>query len=152
MIKILGVDISTSNIGFCQMSLNELYATSLKLNNYASHKDRRKLIRAYLAYFKPNYVVLESVRLFHKGFVNIDVIKRLGGIIYLIVDFFDCKVYSIDVRSWKKLILGSAKVGKEMSVKYVKKKYDIITNNDMADAICIAECGLNFKYRLKEVE
>ena len=152
MRKVLGVDLSTANIGFCQLSISELYGFSIQLNRYGGHKIRRKIIKEYLKYFNPDYVVMENVRLFHQNFINIDAIKRLGGLTYLIIDFFDCKSYSIDVRSWKKLILGSAKVKKDYSIEYVKNKYDIITNNDMADSICIAEVGLRFKNRLKEIE
>ena len=150
--KILGVDLSTQNIAFCEMSLFEFFGFSVQLNRWKSHKVRRKIIKECLECFEPDYIALESVRLFHKGFINIDVIKRLGGITYLIVDFFDCPVYSIDVRSWKKHILGSAKVEKEESIRYVKDKYSIETNNDLSDAICIAEMGLRFKEKLKEIE
>lgn len=149
--KILGVDLSTVNIGFCELSLFDILAFSVRLN-YKSHKMRRRITRNYLYFFKPDYVVLESVRLFHKGFINIDAIKRLGGLTYLIVDFFDCPVYSIDVRSWKKYILGSAKVDKRESITYVKEKYAMVVDNDLSDAVCIAEMGLRFKDRLKEVE
>lgn len=143
---------STQNIAFCEMDLFKIFGFSIQLNRYGGHKIRRQIIKRYLKYFNPDFIVMESVRLFHRNFINIDAIKRLGGITYLVIDFFDCKSYSIDVRSWKKLILGSAKVEKEKSIYYVKKKYDIITNNDMADSICIAECGLRFKNRLKEIE
>jgi len=150
--KVLGIDLSTQNIAFCLLSITELFGFSIQLNRFGRHKIRRQIIRECLEYFKPDFIVVESIRLFHKGFINVDVIKRLGGLVYLIVDFFGCNVYDIDVRSWKKNILGSAKVEKDYSVKYVKKKYDIITNNDMSDAICIAECGLRFKDKLKEIQ
>ena len=150
--KVLGIDLSTQNIAFCQMNINELFGFSIQLNRFGRHKVRRQITRECLEYFEPDYVIMENIRLFHKGFINVEAIKRLGGITYLVIDFFNCKSYSVDVRSWKKYILGSAKVEKDYSMYYVKEKYNIITNNDMADAICLAECGLRFKDKLKEIE
>jgi hypothetical protein len=154
--KSLGVDISTSNIGYCEMTYDSIKYFSVRLDKFASHKYRRKLVRDTLKIFNPDIVVLESIRLFHKSFINIDVIKRLGGTTYLIVDFFDCNTFSIDVRSWKSIILGPCKKGekrkKEESIFYVEDKYGIMVNDDVADAICLAEVGMFYKNKIKRVE
>ena len=154
--KVLGIDISTSSIGFCQMDLFGLIAFSVKLDTYKSHKYRREIIRDNLKMFSPDVIVVESIRLFNQNFINIDAIKRLGGITYLIIDNFPSVVYSVDTRSWKKIILGSSKVEKDESVVYIEGKYGIIgINNDCADAICLAEIGLRineFPNKFKEVE
>lgn len=168
--KCLGVDISTSSIGFCQMDLFGLTAFSVDLHLYESHKYRREIIRESLLLFNPDFIVLESVRLFHRNFINVDVIKRLGGITYLIVDFFGCPVYNIDVRSWKSIIFGTRHITKtnnkvekealrqkekDYSICYIEKKYDIIGNNDLADSICLAEVGMlkkRYENKFKRIE
>lgn len=149
--KVLGIDLSTTTaIGFCQLSLYELSGVSIDLGRYKSHKVRRRIVRYYLSQFDPDFVILEKVRLFHKGFINVDVIKRLGGLTYLIIDSFDCPIYEIDVRSWKSVILGKANSDKNLAINYVYKKYGVWTNDNLADAICIAECGLRGLGKLRE--
>ena len=153
--KVLGIDISTSQIGFCEMDLFNILAFSVDLSKVSSHKKRREIIRENLSMFDPDLVVLESIRLFHYNFINLDSIKRLCGITYLIVDFFDIPVYSVDVRSWKKSIFGKSNVEKDKSICYIYDKYDIISNNDLSDAICLAEFGFhikNEKSKFKRIE
>ena len=142
------------------MDLFNIKAFSIDLSNIKSHKARRYEIKSRLCFDfscenNPDFIVVESVRLFHHNFINLDAIKRLGGIIYLIVDFYNCPVYQIDTRSWKKIILGSSKVEKDYSTIYIKGKYDIIGNNDLADSVCLAECGMiinHYREKFKRIE
>lgn len=159
---VLGVDLGTQHIGLAQISMSDLIAVNMNLTKISSHKTRRKMIWKALAQFNPSIVVFENVRLFHGGFINVDVVKRLGGLTYMIIDYYDCPTYSIDVRSWRKLILGKGQLSKEEkklgksvkqdSLDYVKK-YGIYTQDDnLSDAVCIAECGFRYFEKLKEIE
>lgn len=99
-----------------------------------------------------------------REFINQDYIKNTAALIACIVDTareYDVEVYSVDTRSWKAQVLGSAKskrkkVGvkarKETSVEKIislgfedKIRYETKTgvkyNDDMADAGCIALYG-----------
>jgi Holliday junction resolvasome RuvABC endonuclease subunit len=87
-----------------------------------------------------------------QSFINIHAIKKLAIITAVIEDSFNCPTMQVDVRSWKTAIFGTSKVKKNYSEVYIKQKYDIIVNNDLADAICIAETGLYFPEKLKEIK
>lgn len=150
--RVIGIDLGTTHFAACQMSDNgeKLIierTEELNMKKEKSHKKRRDMIRKLLADWdrqgKPDIIVMERILLFHKSRISIDTIKRLGSVTYLTIDSFDCQTYDIAAQSWKKLILGSAKAGKQESIDHVEKAFGVVTKNDnLADAICIAEVGL----------
>ncbi len=55
---------------------------------------------------------IERIRLFSRGFVNIDYIKSIGALNSVIIDVaneYDVKVYSVDTRAWKAQVVGTVK-------------------------------------------
>lgn len=57
-------------------------------------------------------VIIERIRLFSKGFVNINYIKSIGALNALIVDTamqYNINVYSVDTRNWKSTVIGTSK-------------------------------------------
>lgn len=160
--KILGIDMGTRHFAMCFMDEKEgiYHLEELNLSKIKSHKERRFKIWSILKALnmdemiaKPDMVVLEKVILFHKAHINVDTIKRLGGLTYLIVDYYNCPTYEVAVQSWKSAILGNRSATKQDSIDYVKNRYNIDTKNDnLADAICIAEMGFKKPEKLKKVE
>lgn len=147
---VLGIDYSTQRCGFAIMdSLQNIhFCQSVTFKEDSNAKQIRQKIREFvkelLNEYKIDFIILERVRLFSRGKVNFDTIYNLSCIISTIVDSSDKPVYSIDTRAWKARILGSAKATKDDSIKYVREKYGIECNHDLADSICIAECGIRF--------
>ena len=103
-------------------------------------------------------IILERVRMMRGGMVSsMGSIESLTRYQTSLIDNFSEKfdIFAVDVRSWKKDILGSAKATKEDSIKYVQEHYpevnlervihhvrkedEIVLSHDLADAICISE-------------
>jgi len=160
--NVLGVDLGTRHFALCIMDEKGICHTEeLNMSKVKSHKERRKMVWKLLnemdtnySIVKPDIVVLEKIILFHKSHINVDTIKRLGGLSYLVIDhYFSIDSYEVPVQSWKSAVLGSARAKKEDSIKYVESKYGVITKNDnLADAICIAECAHKHFHKLKPAE
>ncbi len=160
--NILGIDLGTRHFAMCFMSENGIYhLEELDMSKIKSHKVRRRTVWNLLTELdqdehivKPDMVVLEKIILFHKSHINVNTIKRLGGLSHLVIDhYFDAESYEVPVQSWKASVLGSARSTKEDAIKYVKEKYNVDTNNDnLADAICIAECGHKYFHKLQAAE
>jgi len=160
--NILGVDLGTRHFALCIMNEEGICHTEeLDMSKIKSHKERRKMVWELLnemdcdySIVKPDMVVLEKIILFHKSHINVDTIKRLGGLSYLVIDhYYGVDSYEVPVQSWKTSVLGSARATKEDAIVYVKEKYGVETKNDnLADAICIAECGHNHFHKLKPAE
>lgn len=56
--------------------------------------------------------IVERIRQFSHGFINIDYIKSIGSLIAYIseaVDEFGIATYSVDTRCWKKTVIGTCK-------------------------------------------
>ena len=159
---ILGIDLGTRHFAMCFMSEHGIYhLEELDMSKEKSHKVRRRMVWGLLSELdkdehivKPDIVVLEKIILFHKSHINVDTIKRLGGLSHLVIDhYWESDSYEVPVQSWKASVLGSARATKEDAIIYVKDKYGVETKNDnLADAICIAECGHNYFHKLKPAE
>ncbi len=160
--NVLGIDLGTRHFAMCFMNEKQIYhLAELDMGKIKSHKERRRMVWNLLVELdqdehivKPDMVVLEKIILFHKSHINVDTIKRLGGLSHLVIDhYYEIDSYEIMVQSWKTVILGNRSATKQDSIDYVKQKYKVETKNDnLADAICIAECGLKFPDKLKKVE
>ena len=140
---VCGLDISTKRIGICALHKVGFAIRTQTFNANQSHKERRHIILSMLKDIGVKKVYVEEVRLFSfkgRNFINTKTIFRLLSILVTLIDN-DIEVYTINARSWKTRILkynGFDKT-KEGSVKYVKHKYNIDVNHDVADSICIAE-------------
>lgn len=120
------------------------------------------VISGLIAIYKIDYLIYERINLFRGQGVSplaniISMCKLQTTLINNLSDYTN--ICDIDVRSWKSKVLGTAKATKEDSVNYVRKYYpevdldikvehprkketEIITNHDLADAVCIAKYGI----------
>lgn len=146
---ILGIDFSTARVGLAVMDAKGkiFNCDTFDLSKTKSHKERRKILvkraNEFIHDYACNVVIIEKVRLFHHGFISLATIERLVQMSGAIIDGCPVPVYSIDTRSWKKAVLGSAKATKDDSVAYVNRVYQMEVNHDLADAICIARAPQN---------
>ncbi len=146
---VLGVDYSTKRCGFTVMDsfCTILFCQTATFENQ-THKEIRlkiaEIVVNLIREYNVDFVLLEKVRLFSRGSISFDAVYQLASIVSSIVNISTVPVYSVDVRSWKVRILGSAKASKEDAVRYVKQKYNIDHNHDVADSVCIAECGIKY--------
>ena len=175
----LGIDQSYKKCGWSFCYDDEIKEYGCIIPEYSkSNSERRlyisgeldRLIYKSLSYvnFKPEktIIVFERIRLHSQGFLSIDYIKSTAGLITYIIDMafkHGIKCYSVDTRSWKSQIVGTAK-GKKKQVLITKGKnkgkYKTVLDNksdtlnyvrnslqidlgdqddDIADAICISK-------------
>lgn len=56
--------------------------------------------------------IIERIRLYSDGFLNINYIKSIGALNSVIIDTmaqYDVEVYSVDTRAWKSQVVGTSK-------------------------------------------
>lgn len=108
---------------------------------FASKSSKRKflstLVRLYVMLYQPDMIVVERVRLFSQRFVSQATVMALATLITTIVDATDVPVYSVDTRSWKARVIGSAKASKEDTVRYFTR-LGLSVDHDAADSAGIA--------------
>jgi Holliday junction resolvasome RuvABC endonuclease subunit len=92
------------------------------------------VVQAIALKYKPSKLIVERVRVFSKGFMSIKAILALGTLVAVTVDSVEVPVYSVDTRSWKAKVLGSAKATKEDAVRYVKDNYGFDVDHNAADS------------------
>jgi len=100
-----------------------------------------KLVVAYIKKEKPDYVYIENAAYLQ----NI----KTSFLIRTVVDAvrFACVInnvpsQTVEITSWKKDVLGNGRAEKNDIMQFAKAKYgDIIKNQDLADAACIATYG-----------
>ena len=142
-LKILGIDPSYKRTGFAVIE-NErlLYHNSLDLKAIETKKVKRKIIKEFIKKiedgYSPNKIVIERARLFSKGFISMKTVIALGSLVSAVVDATDLDVYSVDSRSFKSRVIGSAKCSKDDVIRWVTFKFEVHVNEDEADAIAIA--------------
>lgn len=139
----MGIDYSTIKTGYAVMDEGKLLESgAIELFNLNSIKERRKYLLARLNDIAHKYnvdtIVLERLRLFHHSKIPFKAILKLASIVYMLIDNFPI-VYSIDTRTWKRLVLGRASATKDDAMGYVLIEYQKDVSHDEADAICIAE-------------
>lgn len=155
----IGIDQSYTQIGIAIVegpSTNKgkvIAYNSYKYKGMKLKSEKRKFVSRLVAHavkkFNPDVILVERIRTFSQGFISTAYIKTTGALIGSIVDtVYPIKVWSADTRSWKSHVCGSSKgmhkADKGVSVRFVRDKFGIETNDDEADAICIALYGLNF--------
>ena len=104
-------------------------------------------------------LIFESIRLFTYDRIQLPTILSLCRVQTTIINQCSDKfpIYSVDVRSWKSRVLGSANSDKHASIALVrhrfpqvnlidaiehprKKEVELQLNHDLADSICISLC------------
>ena len=96
------------------------------------------VVKAWVASFEPEVIVVERVRLFSQSFISAATIIALGGLIATIMDAaYPVPVHSVDTRNWKSKVLGTAKASKDDAVEYIKG-LGFEVDHDAADAACMA--------------
>lgn len=121
----IGVDQSYKRTGFSLVADGKLLEVgSIDLSKCGSKTDKRNAVRARLDYLldlcmeelclKPSrvIVVIEQIRQFSQGFINMSYIKGIGALNATIADLahsYGVKTYSIDTRCWKATVIGTSK-------------------------------------------
>ena len=117
----IGIDQSYGNTGISLCADGVLKKVkSIQLLNYKNHTEQRKAIqkeldkvcKACLPIAEKVVCVIERIRLFSQGFVNINYIKSIGALDATIKDKmyeYDIPVFSVDTRCWKASVIGTSK-------------------------------------------
>lgn len=133
----IGIDQSYKNCGVSISADGQLLKVAhIKLEQYKSNTDRRRLLKAYLdnmlKAIKPKadsiICIIERIRLHSQGFLNIDYIKSMGALNAVIIDImdeYDIPVYSVDTRCWKSQVIGTSKP-KDNNLGVPKEKYPTV--------------------------
>lgn len=141
--RILGIDPSYKRSGFAVVEDNKLiYSVSLDLGEIKAKKEKRQLVKIYIknieGKLQPDKIIVERTRLFSRGVISMKTIVALGSLIITIVDATDLDVYSVDSRSFKAKVVGSAKCSKQDVINWVQSRFGKLVDEDEADAIAIA--------------
>lgn len=164
---VLGIDIGgATRTGIALFSNDEnkmLYTNTIFRRDVKNNVEHRKNIENEILKIYNNYgidiLIFESIRLFNVGRIQLQTILSQNKVQTTIVNAFSDKfdIYSVDVRSWKAKVLGTAKADKYMSINFINKKFpdidlldkinhpklktiDYELNHDLADACAISTC------------
>jgi len=152
--NLIAIDQSYKRTGVAVIKNDKLVLYKCVSFNNKNKKEVRQrfidIVRKLDKCYKPDFYVVERIRLFSRGFLAMKTILSLGSLIYCVVDNVNKPVYSVDTRSWKYRVLGSAKCDKKDAVKFVKSKGYNVKHHDTAEAICIALYAMKYKDMLKE--
>lgn len=117
---IIGIDQSYQNCGISIIVDGKVKKiSSLDLSFYDNKTLKRSVLRERLEqvlfklHGRGNIVcIIERIRQFSQGFINMNYIKGIGALNSVIVDTcykYDVPVYSVDTRAWKAAVIGSSK-------------------------------------------
>ena len=165
MSNIISVDIA----GKARVGISCFNLQSKKLLNYSyldfekditprEHRDRIiKGIQSLSDVEDLRAIIFERINLYRNSKISLDSILSLARVQTSIIDAFgseDCKIFDVNVQSWKSRVLGSRSATKQDSVNWVlanyprtrdmiclpdDKKGNKVYNHDLADAICIGK-------------
>jgi len=151
----LGIDLGTYNFGIAAVnSFGELLASRQVKVEKGDIWSRIKYVCDQIISFIDSeklsgvlrVVVVEKIRLFHRGSISIDAIRdlaRLQGAIGYIFTKRGIKIIDVHVQHWRKSVIGDGKVGKEEVVKWAKSLApDRDLGTDEAEAIALAWFGI----------
>lgn len=156
--SILALDASTKSTGVAIFNEQELqYYTCI--TSFSEdlikriHKMTNKLREILQEYNDINLIILEEVRP-EQGLQNLKTHKALlylqAAIAFLIHDEFPkIKIQYLYPNEWRKICGIKTGPGtrrdslKKYDINFVKEKYDIIVNDDIADAICLGYAYIN---------
>lgn len=165
MNNIISVDIAgKARVGFSCFNLQSkklLTYSSLSFDRKTSSREHRdRVIKEIYNLTDIEYldaIIFERINLYRNSKISLPTILSLARVQTSIIDEFGseaCKIFDVNVQSWKARILGSRTATKEDSVAWVLANYprtrDLIClpddkkgrkvyNHDLADAICIGK-------------
>ena len=154
LILVMGIDSSTTSTGWCILDNeeNKIYARGvIKPDKRLSMLKRiiyiEKEIKAIYAEYEPEYICIEEM----VAFRNANSMRALIGLLYhLVIEFEKREALVVLVRpsEWRKgKVKGRVRSEyKANCIEYVKNKYGIEVEEDVADAICIAEYDCEVEY------
>lgn len=121
----IGIDQSYKRTGFSVVEDGKLVEVgSVDLSKLKCKAEKREAVRARLDWIldiltdqknvKPGkiIVVIEQIRQFSQGFINMSYIKGMGALNAVIADHahsYGVKTFSIDTRCWKAAVVGTSK-------------------------------------------
>lgn len=145
--KVLGLDTSTTSTGYCVMEDNKILAYGvIKPKKSLDAIDRiiyiEKEIKSIIKAKSVEYVCIEDLVSFRNAYAT----KGLAGLLmHIQIELRKSDMLVITVRpsEWRKgKVKGRTRQKlKSSAIEYIKNKYDLVVNDDEADAICIAEYG-----------
>lgn len=163
---VLGIDIGgATRMGVALFDMEEkqllVHKTIRRIDSKTNLEHRMRLVNTINEIRKDYHIdvlIFESIRLFSYGRIQMSTILSLCKVQTTIInEFSGCfDIYSVDVRSWKSKVLGSAKADKNDAIRQVmhkfpevnifdeivkprKKETVIELNHDLADAILISQ-------------
>ena len=151
--KLITIDGSTQKSGIAYFCNGKYKAHHLLDYNKDKNIDSRfnKMangIWSLLDIYKPNIIYMEETYTARNPQTT-KVLTRLQGVVYAWCIQNNCEFNTIRPTSWRKLLkLPQGKnikreQLKQEAINYVKEKYNIEVNDDIADAICIGDAVLN---------
>lgn len=148
--KILSIDQSYTHCGIAYVEDSEplyfnnfVYKKSDTTYKPSKQEKRRQLIQKLgelsLDMAAPDLILVEKVRTFTHGKINVKTIMALHAMVIAIADNFPLiPIKCIDTRMWKKAILGNPSASKQDAVNYINELIGEEVDDDRADAICMA--------------
>ena len=149
--KILGLDTSTTSTGYCVMEDNKILAYGvIKPKKSLDVIDRiiyiEKEIKELIIAKEVEYVCIEELSSM-RGASTTKVLATLQGHLEVELRKKEMLVTKCRPSEWRKgKVKGRTRQElKSSAIEYIKNKYDLVVNDDEADAICIAEYGSNLE-------
>ena len=145
--KVLGLDLSTVSTGYCVIDTNKILTYGvIRPPSNKDFIDRiifiEKEIKELIKAKSVEYVCIEELSSMRSASTT-KKLAALQGHIEIQLRKKDILVVTVRPSEWRKNKIKGRKREelKNNAIKYVKDKYDLIVNDDEADAICIAEFG-----------
>ena len=145
--KVLGLDLSTVSTGYCVIDNNKILTYGvIRPPSNKDFIDRiifiEKEIKELIKAKSIEYVCIEELSSMRSASTT-KKLAALQGHIEIQLRKKDMLVVTARPSEWRKNKIKGRKREelKNNAIKYVKDKYDLIVNDDEADAICIAEFG-----------
>ena len=137
---VIAIDQSYVRVGIGIAHNGEL----IKVESFPMPKDKKnarqtlaRLIKRLEERYQPEYFIVERVRLWSGNHIAIQTIIALSQLVTTIIDATDLKIYSVDTKSWKSRVLGTANATKDDAVGHMRG-LGFEVDHDAADAGCMA--------------
>ena len=161
--KVLGLDLSTTSTGYCiydneKVDYGYIQHPKNKILSYGVIKPSKKQdaidriiyiekeIKELIIAKEVEYVCIEELSSI-RGASTTKVLATLQGHLEVELRKKDMLVIKCRPSEWRKgKVKGRTRRElKSSAIEYIKNKYDLVVNDDEADAICIAEYGSNLE-------
>lgn len=103
----------------------------------AARRELRRAVKRMVDAYQPEFIIVERVRQFSQGQINMASITALASLVTTIVDASSVPVKSVETRSWKARVLGNAKATKDDAVAYART-HGFEVDDDAADALAMS--------------